>query len=72
METLLANLDTYLLTALTVVGGLTVTVRGLSELAKLTKTEKDDAILAKVSALLGWVADMLDKVTPASKPKDNG
>lgn len=70
MENILANLDTYALYLVAVVGSLTLIVRGLSEIAKLTKSEKDDAILAKVSALLNWVANMLDKVTPSSKPKD--
>lgn len=67
---ILSNLDSLIMLILSVVGGLVLIVRGLSELAKLTKTEKDDAILAKISGFLQGIADFLDTFTPASKPKD--
>ena len=71
MESLLSNLDNILLMASAAIGGLVLVVRGLHELAALTKTEKDDAILAKISAGLEKVAGLLSKVTPSpDKPKE--
>lgn len=67
MEGLLGNLDQIAGIALAAVGGLVLIVRGLREIATLTKTDKDDLALDKVSAALNKVADLLDKITVSPK-----
>ena len=67
---ILTQIDTYALYALSIIGGLTVTVRGLKELAKLTPTDKDDKALAVVGSFLRMLADLLRKITVDQDPKE--
>lgn len=67
---ILAQLDTYALYAVAVVGSLTLIVRGFSELAKLTKTDRDDDILNYVSKALETAGNLLDKIAVDPKKKD--
>ncbi|MGL4638563.1 MAG: hypothetical protein ACRCVX_02375 [Shewanella sp.] len=58
----------YIIT--TVVGGASIVVTGLREIAKVTPTERDDIALAKVDRVLNQAAVWLDKLAlnpPASK-----
>ena len=45
-----------------VIGGASVVVAGLREIAKVTPTEKDDVILGKAAKILNSITLALDKV----------
>lgn len=68
METFLLNLDQYLLYAVAVIGACTVAAKGLEPLVKLTKTDKDDAVLAKVNTLLEKLSSVLSGIGSLKKP----
>lgn len=54
----------------TIIGGASIVVTGLREIAKVTPTERDDIALAKVDRVLNQAALWLDKLAlnpPASK-----
>lgn len=46
----------------TVVGGASMVVAGLREIAKVTPTEKDDVILGKVAKVLNSITVFIDKL----------
>lgn len=69
MEAFLLNLDTYLLFAAAGIGACAVAARGLEPLVKLTKTEKDDAILAKVNTVLDKLQVLLAGIGSLKTPK---
>lgn len=69
MEQFLLNIDTYLVYAAAVLGFCTVAAKGLEPLVKLTKTERDDAILAKVNGYLDVITKFLASVGSLSKSK---
>lgn len=53
-----------------VIAGCAMAARGLHELAKMTKTEKDDNLVALISAGLEWLAQKVKKIgihTPEKK-----
>ena len=54
---------------LAALGGLTLIVRGLAELATLTANKKDDAVLAKLNAALAQITGFLQRVTPEPRSK---
>ena len=69
METFLANLDQYVLWAFAVLGACTATAKALEPVVKLTKTDKDDAVLQKINLVLSKLAELLSAVGTLGKPK---
>ena len=69
MEAFLLNIDTYLLFAAAGIGACAVAARGLEPLVRLTKTDKDDVILAKVNALLDKLQAVLASIGSLKTPK---
>jgi predicted membrane GTPase involved in stress response len=67
METLLENVNEYLLLGLTILGAISALAHGLEPLVKLTKTEKDDKILAKINEVLSSVQNLLSKLAAPKK-----
>lgn len=52
-----------------VVSGATLIVLGLEKIAGITPTTKDDEFVGKVKRMLGYVSDLLDRLSvhPAGK-----
>jgi hypothetical protein len=67
METLLENVNEYLLLGLTILGAISALAHGLEPLVKLTKTEKDDKVLAKINEVLSSVQNVLSKLAAPKK-----
>lgn len=61
-----------------VIGGASVVIAGLKEIAKVTPTEKDDEFLSKAEKFLNGVLVFLDKIainpdqSKARVPKNDG
>lgn len=67
METLLENINEYILLGLTILGAISALAHGLEPLVKLTKTEKDDKVLAKINEVLSSVQSLLSKLAAPKK-----
>lgn len=67
METLLENVNEYILLGLTILGAISALAHGLEPLVKLTKTEKDDKVLAKINEVLSSVQNVLSKLAAPKK-----
>lgn len=67
MENLLANLQDYFLVGLTILGALSAVSHALEPIVKLTKTEKDDALLAKLNLVLTKVQSVLTSLVSPKK-----
>ena len=67
METLLENVNEYILLGLTILGAISALAHGLEPLVKLTKTEKDDKVLAKINEVLLSVQNVLSKLAAPKK-----
>jgi hypothetical protein len=67
METLLENVNEYILLGLTILGAISALAHGLEPLVKLTKTEKDDKVLAKINEVLSSVQNILSKLAAPKK-----
>jgi hypothetical protein len=62
------TLEDYLLLALTVLGSISAIAHALEPLVRLTKTEKDDQILAKLNLVLSKVQSVFSAIA-SPKPK---
>jgi hypothetical protein len=69
MEQFLQNLDIYLMYIAAFLGACTVAAKGLEPLVKLTATDKDDVLLAKVNLLLQKLSTLFSSVGSLTKPK---
>lgn len=58
----LSKLDEYLVLGLTILGAISALSHGLQPLVKLTKTEKDDELLAKVNVVLSKLQSLLSSL----------
>ena len=67
METLLENINEYILLGLTILGAISALAHGLEPLVKLTKTEKDDKVLTKINEVLSSVQSLLSKLAAPKK-----
>lgn len=67
LPTLLDSLEEYLLLGLTILGAISALAHGLEPLVKLTKTEKDDKVLAKINEVLSSVQNVLSKLAAPKK-----
>jgi hypothetical protein len=63
LDQILLSLPSYLETALAVIGGAAVIVKGFAEIAKITPTTKDDALASKAEVVLSYVLSFLDKLS---------
>lgn len=63
LEQILLSLPSYLETALVVIGGAAVIVKGFAEIAKITPSTKDDELASKAEVLISYVLSFLDKLS---------
>jgi hypothetical protein len=63
LDQIILSLPSYLETALVVIGGAAVIVKGFAEIAKITPTTKDDALAGKAEVVLSYVLSFLDKLS---------
>ena len=62
-EQILLSLPSYLETALVVIGGAAVIVKGFAEIAKITPSTKDDELASKAEVAISYVLSLLDKLS---------
>ena len=62
-EQILLSLPSYLETALVVIGGAAVIVKGFAEIAKITPSTKDDELASKAAVVISYVLSFLDKLS---------
>lgn len=63
LDQILLSLPSYLETALAVIGGAAVIVKGFAEIAKITPTTKDDELASKAEVVISYVLSLLDKLS---------
>lgn len=63
----LTKLEEYLMLGLTILGAISALSHGLQPLVKLTKTEKDDELLAKVNVVLSKLQSLLSSLASPKK-----
>lgn len=62
-EQILLSLPSYIETALAVIGGAAVIVKGFAEIAKITPSTKDDELASKAAVVISYVISFLDKLS---------